>query len=173
MKATIKKAIAGILATAMCAIPMASAMPASAADTISATRVETRLMTRKVSEKNIIEFQGDSTAIKALKSNKEFINKLETTSYDAVAELEGEWCGNGLKYKFRKERKRVIIIIIVIGPIIVWPTPVDPPRPDYLLANIAEKKTAVVSGIKQASVKEAVSIKESISIKGTAALNIK
>ena len=173
MKKTIKKAITGIIAAAMCAVPMASAMPASASDTISATRVETQLMAKKATVKNVIEFQGDSTAIKALKSNKEFINKLETTSYDAVAELEGEWCGNGLKYKFKKERRRVIIIIIVIGPIIVWPTPIDPPRPDYLLANIAEKKATLVSGIKQASVKEAVTLKEAVSIKGTAALNIK
>lgn len=155
MKVNFKRMITALAAAAMCAVPMTSAMSASASfeEAYKGQRVQMEMA--KVNTKNIIEFQGDSATIKALQNDKEYMNIMENTSFDTIAEKEGEWCGNGLKYKFRKEHRRVIIIIIVIGPIIVWPpTPEDPPR-DYMVSGLKEEKAALEMADKRASLKMA------------------
>lgn len=179
MKVNFKRMITALAAAAMCAVPMTSAMSAGAeyaelskmqtlqgvqfsdvmevntGKAAQGVQLAASMETAKVNIKNKLEFQGDSDVIKALQNDKEYMNIMENTSFKTLAENEGEWCGNGIRYKFRKDRRHVIIIIIVIGPIIVWPRPhVDPPR-DYMVRGLKNEQAALEMADKRAALKMA------------------
>ena len=162
MKANFKKMITVLAASAMFAIPMANSLSASASTSFNTARIAEQTTFRRAEYKNIVEFQGDATLIKALQNDAEYMNILENASFDKLAEGEVEWCGNGRKYQFLKRGRRVVIIIIV-GPIIVWPVPGEDPPRDYMPVKMAEQrdllKKADLASVKELTFRQAATEK--------------